>query len=228
LKDKRFIRTSALIGESALEKLNNSSVIVFGVGGVGSYVIEALARAGIGKITIVDFDRIDISNINRQIIALSSTVGELKAEVAKRRVHDINPNCSVTAICKFVTSENIVEFDLQNYDAAADAVDNVTAKLSIAKKCYSTGTKLISSMGTGNKTDPTKFKICDIFETNVCPLAKIIRHEIKKNGIPSLKVVFSEEQPTIRSRPPASISFVPAAAGLLMASEIINNMILGK
>ncbi|MCL2086676.1 MAG: tRNA threonylcarbamoyladenosine dehydratase [Oscillospiraceae bacterium] len=235
MKNNRFSRSMALIGNSGIEKLKNSAVIVFGVGGVGSYAVEALARAGVGKLTIVDFDKVDITNINRQIIALTSTIGEYKAEVARKRVSDINPDCNVTALCEFVAPENIADFNLEGYNAAIDATDNVTAKLAIACQCHLVGTSLISSMGAGNKLNPLKFKVGDIFETTECPLARVMRRELRKRGIPSLRVVYSTEHPVKvatdiptneKTPPPSSISFVPSTAGLLIAAEVVNNMLL--
>ncbi|MCI5501945.1 MAG: tRNA threonylcarbamoyladenosine dehydratase [Lachnospiraceae bacterium] len=229
---EELIRTSLLIGDEAVEKLKNSNVIVFGVGGVGGFVCEALARAGIGSISMVDHDTVSLSNINRQIVADHTTVGRLKVDVMKERIKNINPDCNVSAYDCFYLPENADEFDFTKYDYIVDAVDTVTAKLEIivqAKKC---GTKVISSMGTGNKLDPTKFEITDIYKTSVCPLAKVMRRELKKRGVKSLKVLYSTEQPRKQTvvaegekRPvPGSISFVPSAAGLIIAGEVVREL----
>lgn len=221
-----FSRTERLIGKDALIKLKNSNIIVFGLGGVGSYTVEALVRSGVGKITVVDKDTVDITNINRQLYALHSTVGRFKAEIAKERILDINPECEVTAIRKMYLPENADEFNLQSFDYIVDAVDCVSAKISLAKKAQEIEVPIISSMGTGNKLDPTQFKISDIFSTSVCPLCKVMRKELKVKGVHSLKVLFSEEIPkTDGERTPASISFVPSVAGLIIAAEVIKDII---
>lgn len=217
-----FSRTERLIGEDALRKLQNSNIIIFGLGGVGSYTAEALARSGIGKMTVVDKDTVDITNINRQLYALHSTVGKPKAEVAKARILDINPECEITAIQKMYLPENAEEFNLSQYDYIVDAIDNVTAKIDLAIKAEQLGIPIISSMGTGNKFDPTAFKVSDIYKTSVCPLCRVMRTQLKKRGVKKLKVVYSEEMPkTDGERTPASISFVPPAAGLIIAGEVI-------
>ncbi len=221
-----FSRTERLIGKDALEKLNNANVIVFGLGGVGSYTTEALARAGIGKMTVVDKDTVDITNINRQLYALNSTIGKSKAEIAKERILDINPNCEVTALQKMYLPENADEFNLSQYDYIIDAIDNVTAKIDLAVKSQELGIPMIASMGTGNKLDPTLFKVSDIFKTSVCPLCKVMRSKLKKLGVKKLKVVYSEEMPRKDGeRTPASISFVPPVAGLIIAGETIKDII---
>lgn len=229
---EEFIRTSLLIGEDAVERLKNSRVIVFGVGGVGGFVIEALARAGVGSISMVDHDTVSLSNINRQIVADHTTVGRLKVDVMKERINRINPECKVMVHDCFYLPENADEFDFTQYDYIVDAVDTVTAKIEIIMQAKSCGTKIISSMGTGNKLDPTKFEVTDIFKTSVCPLAKVMRRELKKRGVKSLKVLYSTEMPhkqTIiaegEKRPvPGSISFVPSAAGLIIAGEVIKEL----
>lgn len=221
-----FSRTERLIGEDALRKLQNSNIIIFGLGGVGSYTAEALARSGIGKMTVVDKDTVDITNINRQLYALRSTVGKPKAEVARERILDINPECEITAIQKMYLPENSENFVLSQYDYIVDAIDNVTAKIDLAIKAEQLGIPIISSMGTGNKLDPTAFKVSDIYETSVCPLCRVMRTQLKKCGVKKLKVVYSEEMPkTDGERTPASISFVPPAAGLIIAGEVIKNII---
>ena len=229
---EEFIRTSLLIGEDAVERLKNSRVIVFGVGGVGGFVIEALARAGVGSISMVDHDTVSLSNINRQIVADHTTVGRLKDDVMKERINRINPECNIIVHDCFYLPENADEFDFTQYDYIVDAVDTVTAKIEIIMQAKSCGTKIISSMGTGNKLDPTKFEVTDIFKTSVCPLAKVMRRELKKRGVKSLKVLYSTEMPhkqTIiaegEKRPvPGSISFVPSAAGLIIAGEVIKEL----
>lgn len=217
-----FSRTERLIGKDALRKLQNSNIIIFGLGGVGSYTAEALARSGIGKMTVVDKDTVDITNINRQLYALHSTVGKPKAEVAKARILDINPECEITAIQKMYLPENSEDFVLSQYDYIVDAIDNVTAKIDLAVKAEQLGIPIISSMGTGNKLDPAAFKVSDIYKTSVCPLCRVMRTQLKKRGVKKLKVVYSEEMPkTDGERTPASISFVPPAAGLIIAGEVI-------
>ncbi|MBR5517328.1 MAG: tRNA threonylcarbamoyladenosine dehydratase [Firmicutes bacterium] len=222
---EQFNRTESLIGSDAVTKLLNSKVIVFGVGGVGSYVCEALARAGIGSMEIVDKDEVDVTNINRQLIALHSTVGKSKVEVCKARLEDINPNIEVVAKQCFYLPEKSDDFDFSKYDYVIDAVDNVTAKIDIICKAREAGVPVISSMGTGNKLDPMAFKIADIEKTKVCPLAKVMRKELKKREIKGVKVVYSEEEPkNTETRTPASISFVPSAAGLLIAKAVIEDL----
>lgn len=221
-----FSRTERLIGNDGLLKLQNSNIIIFGLGGVGSYTAEALARSGIGKMTVVDKDTVDITNINRQLYALHSTVGKPKAEVAKARILDINPECEVTAVAKMYLPENSEEFNLSQYDYIIDAIDNVTAKIDLAVKAEHLDIPIISSMGTGNKLDPTAFKVSDIYRTSVCPLCRVMRTQLKKRGVKKLKVVYSEEMPkTDGERTPASISFVPPAAGLIIAGEVIKDII---
>ena len=222
-----------LIGVDSLIKLKNSRVAVFGIGGVGGYAVEALVRAGIGSIDIIDNDTVSCSNINRQIIALSSTVGQLKTEVMKKRILDINPEITVNCINKFVLPENIGDFDFSSYDYVVDAIDTVSGKLAIIEKASSLGIPVISSMGTGNKLDPTKFEITDIYKTSVCPLARVMRYELKKRGIKKLKVLYSKEEPI---KPfaektnekgkaiPGSISFVPSVAGFIIASQVIKDL----
>lgn len=191
----QFQRTKELIGDDAVQKLLNSRVIVFGVGGVGSYVCEALARAGVGFIQIVDKDTVDVTNINRQLIALHSTLGRNKVDVAAERMKDINPNIKVIAKKCFYLPETADEFKFDEYDYVVDAVDNVTAKIDIIERSRQSGVKVISSMGTGNKLDPSLFRVADIEKTKVCPLAKVVRKDLRRRGINGVKVVYSEEEP---------------------------------
>lgn len=226
-----FDRTQMLLGVNALNLIKQKKVIVFGVGGVGGYAIEALVRAGIQTIAIVDYDTIEITNINRQIIALHSTVGRKKAEVMEERIKDINPAAEVSAFTEKLTADNIERFQLNEYDYIIDAIDDVPAKLLLIKTADQLKIPIISSMGTGNKFDPSLFRIDDIKKTNTCPLAKIIRKETAKMGIKHLKVLFStevphrEEVPDDGSRSPSSISFVPSSAGLLIAAEVIKDLL---
>ena len=231
----RFSRTENLIGKAAVEKLKAAKVIVFGLGGVGGYCVEALARAGVGAIDIVDNDKIAESNINRQIYALSSTVGEYKADVAEKRIKDINPDCKVKAYKIFYLPETADGIDFKEYDYVLDAIDTVSAKLCIAERAESAGVPVISAMGTGNKVNPVGFKVADIYETRGCPLARVMRTECKRRGIKGLKVVYSEEKaikPIVASeggnaRTPASISFVPPVVGFIMAAEVVKDLIKG-
>ncbi|MBO5091877.1 MAG: tRNA threonylcarbamoyladenosine dehydratase [Clostridia bacterium] len=224
-------RTSALIGESNVQKLKEKKVIVLGVGGVGGYVCEALARTGVGQIDLVDSDKISLSNINRQIIALHSTVGQKKVEVMKSRIGDINKNIVVNAFDKFITKDNLDEFNLKNYDYVIDAIDTVSSKIAIAELCYNEGINVISSMGAGNKLNPCAFKVADIYKTTVCPLARAVRTELKKRGVKKLKVVYSDETPVALpqideegKRVPSSIAFIPSVAGLIIAAEVIKDL----
>ena len=222
---EQFSRTAQLLGNENVEKLFDKHVIVFGVGGVGGYVVEALARSGVGKISIVDNDVVNESNINRQIIALHSTVGMQKVEVLKNRILDINPECQVFVHNQFFLPENSKDFDFSIYDYVVDAVDTVTAKLEIIKKSKESNVPVISSMGTGNKLNPMGFKVSDISKTKVCPLARVMRNELKKRGISKVKCVYSEENPVIQTQTPASVAFVPSVVGLLIASEVIKDLV---
>ena len=223
---EQFQRTEMLIGKEALEKLFKAHVAVFGVGGVGGYVVEALARAGVGELTIVDHDVVSESNLNRQILATYDTIGRLKVEAAKERISSINPDCKVTAVPAFFLPDNADEFDFSQFDYIVDAIDTVTGKMSIIEKAKKEGVQVISCMGTGNKMDPTAFRVADIYKTSVCPLAKVMRKECKKRGIDNLKVVYStEEAIKVNQRTPGSNSFTPAAAGLVIASEVIKDLI---
>ena len=217
-----FSRQQGLLGESGMKRLETVSVIIFGVGGVGSYAAEALARAGVGSITVVDSDVVDITNINRQIIALNSTIGMPKVEVAACRIKDINPLCNVTAIKEFYDESSTI--DLTQYDYIIDAIDSVKSKLALAEFASKNNINIICAMGTGNKLEPDKLKISDISKTSYCPLAKKMRVELRKRGIHHLKVVYSTEEPKCRNVPPSSISFVPYVAGLMMAGEVIKHL----
>ena len=224
--DDRFQRTRMLIGEEALMGLMGAKILVFGVGGVGGYVCEALARAGVGRIDVVDKDVVDITNINRQIIATTDTIGLPKVEVCKARMESINPEIRCEAGQCFFMPEISGKFDFAGYDYIVDAVDNVTAKIEIICKAKEAGTPVISSMGTGNKLEPAAFRIADIEKTKVCPLAKVVRKELRNRGVRGVKVLYSEEEPRkTGSRTPASISFVPSAAGLIIAGEVIRDLI---
>lgn len=225
---EQFSRTAQLLGNENVEKLFDKHVIVFGVGGVGGYVVEAFARSGVGKISIVDNDVVNESNINRQIIALHSTVGMQKVEVLKNRILDINPECQVFVYNQFFLPENSNDFDFSIYDYVVDAVDTVTAKIEIIKKSKESNVPVISSMGTGNKLNPMGFKVSDISKTKVCPLARVMRNELKKRGISKVKCVYSEENPVIQTQTPASVAFVPSVAGLLIASEVVKDLCIEK
>lgn len=228
--DERFIRTSLVIGEDNIDRLSESRVAVFGVGGVGGFVCEALARSGVGKLALIDGDTVAKSNINRQIIALQSTVGKHKAEVMKERILDINPNAEVEALNIFLKAETVSTIDFTQFDYIVDAVDDIKAKVLLAKLADENKIPIIAAMGAGNKTDPTKFEVSDIFRTSVCPLARIMRHELKKAGIKKLKVVYSKETP---KNPPyriegektvGSLAFVPSVMGLIIAGEVIKDI----
>ena len=220
-------RQVSLIGENNTDKLISSSVMIFGLGGVGGYVAEALARCGIGKIVLVDFDTVSLSNINRQIIADTSTVGMKKTFVMAQRILRINPECKVIEKDVFVNTDNVTDIILsEKTDFVVDAVDNVTAKLGIICCCKKNGIKVISCMGTGNKTDVCRFKISDISKTNVCPLARVMRRELKARDVYDVPVLFSDEEPVVKGNDvPASISFVPACAGIMIAGYVVNNLI---
>ncbi len=227
-------RTEFLIGKEAIEKLNKSKIVVLGVGGVGSFVIEALVRSGVGNITIVDNDTIDITNINRQIHANLNTVGKSKVEVMKDRILSINPNCNVKIHEEFINKDNISELVAKDTDYVVDAIDTASSKILSIVWCDKNNINIISSMGTANKLHPTKLRIADIYDTKVCPLAKIMRYELRKRNIKSLKVLYSEETPiknnnrplNDKGRPtPASIAFVPPCAGLIIAGEVVRDII---
>ena len=221
-------RTEKLISQENVAKLKNSTIALFGLGGVGSYVLEVLARSGIQNLIIIDKDVIDITNINRQLLATHSTIGKSKVDVAKERILDINPNCNVTAIKEFVSKENIENMLVGiKIDYIVDAIDTVSSKLGIIEYAYNNHIKIISCMGTRNKLDASKFEMTDIKKTSVCPFAKVIRKELRNLNIPKLKVLYSNEEPiNQKSSTPASISFVPSVAGLLIAGEVIRDLIV--
>lgn len=239
---EQFSRTEMLIGADALERLHRARVAVFGVGGVGGFVVEALARSGVGAFDLIDNDVVAKSNINRQIIATHDTIGRYKVDVMKERILSINPRAQVRVYPCFFLPENGDQFDFGEYTYVVDAVDTVTAKLEIIMRSKAAGVPVISSMGTGNKLDPTKFVVTDIHKTSVCPLAKVMRRELKKRGVESLKVVYSTEeamkplsltesadslQTSSRRATPGSVSFVPSVAGLIVAGEVIKDLIKG-
>ena len=245
----QFSRTQLLYGEEAMGRLASSRVAVFGIGGVGGYVVEALVRSGVGTLDIIDDDKVCLTNINRQIIATRSTVGKHKVDVMKERMLDINPKADITVHKCFFLPENADDFDFKSYDYVVDAVDTVTAKIEIIMRCKQEDVPVISCMGAGNKLDPSRFKVADIYKTTMCPLAKVMRREMKKRGVKNLKVVFSDEKPvrpiedmsiscrtncicppgaahkcTERRDIPGSIAFTPAVAGLVLASEVIKDL----
>lgn len=246
----QFSRTQLLLGEEAMEKLKNARVAVFGIGGVGGYVCEALARTGVGHFDLIDDDKVCLTNINRQIIATRKTVGRYKTEVMKERMLEINPDIEVTLHQCFFLPETAEDFHFEDYDYVVDAVDTVTAKIELVMKCKETGVPIISSMGAGNKLDASAFRVADIYKTQMCPLAKVMRRELKKRGVKRLKVVYSEEKPispredmsiscksncicppgaehkcTERRAIPGSVAFVPSVAGLIMAGEVVKDLI---
>lgn len=222
-------RTALLIGESGVRKLAEAKVLVFGVGGVGGFVCEALARAGIGEIDIVDNDVVSESNLNRQIIATRETIGQAKTQLMKERIQSINPSCCVEAFCCFYLPGDeavTAQFHFDRYDYVVDAIDTVSAKIDIIVRCRAAGVPVLSSMGTGNKLEPGRFEIADISRTSVCPLAKVVRRELRQRGVTGVKVLFSKEEPIkTGSRIPGSISFVPSTAGLLIAGEVIRDLL---
>ena len=245
----QYSRTELLFGKEAMEKLWQSRVIVFGIGGVGGYTVEALARSGVGNIDIVDDDKVCLTNINRQIIATRKTVGKYKVDVAEERILDINPDIKVTKFKTFYTPETANQFDFKNYDYVVDAIDTVTGKIELVLQAQNANVPIISSMGAGNKLDPTKFEVADIYKTSVCPLAKVMRRELKKRGVKKLKVVYSKEEAitpiedmaisckahcicppgtvrkcTQRRQVPGSNAFVPSVVGLIIAGEVIKDI----
>lgn len=245
-----FSRTQLLLGETAMDCLKNATVAIFGIGGVGSYTAEALARSGVGGLALFDDDRICLTNINRQLIATHQSVGQKKVEVMKKRILDINPKCNVETYECFYTSQNASEYDFTQYSYIVDAIDTVSSKLTLIEKAREASVPIMSCMGAGNKLDPTKFEVADIFKTSVCPLARVMRRELKARGISSLKVVYSKEAVinpkeqdeiscknncicpsdakrdcSIRRQIPGSVSFVPSVAGLILASEVVKDLI---
>ena len=243
----RFSRTRLVFGKEAMDRLKGSRVAVFGVGGVGGYTVEALARSGVGAIDIIDDDKVCLTNINRQIIATTKTVGKYKVDVAKERIEEINPDCKVTAFRTFYMPETADQFDFTQYDYVVDAKDTVTGKIALIENAKKAGTPIISSMGAGNKVDPTAFEVADIYNTSVCPLARVMRYELKRRGIKKLKVVYSKEKPIPpiadedpngengclskadkvpgKRQVPGSTAFVPSVAGLIIAGEVIKDII---
>ena len=232
--DTKTERTAMLIGRASVERLASASVAIFGIGGVGGHTAEALARAGVGHLTLIDGDEVAESNMNRQIFATASTVGMPKTEAAAKRLSDAAPDCRLTLVQKFILPENMDQFDFSSYDYVVDAVDTVSSKLAIIKACDACGTPVISAMGAGNKLDPSRFEVADIYKTSVCPLAAVIRRECRKAGVKQLKVIYSREEaikpeftpadPDSRKTPPASISFVPSVSGLIIAGEVIKDL----
>ena len=245
----QFSRTRLLLGETGMDKMKNAKVAVFGIGGVGGYVVEGLVRSGLGSIDLIDDDKVCLTNINRQIIATRKTIGQYKVEVAKQRVLEINPDCTVRTFQTFYLPDTADQFDFREYDYVVDAIDTVTGKLQLVEEAKRAKTPIISSMGAGNKLDPTAFKVADIYDTSICPLAKVMRRECRKRGIESLKVVYSEEKPirpiedmsiscrtncicppgtarkcTERRDIPGSTAFVPSVVGLIIASEIVKDL----
>ena len=228
--DEFLSRTTKLIGKENVNKLINSKIAIFGIGGVGGYAFEALVRAGVGQIDVFDSDKVTPSNLNRQIIATCDTIGMYKTEAAKKRAESINPKIKVNTFNVFFLPENAHEFDFKQYDYIVDAVDTVSAKIAIVTKAKNGNVPVISSMGTGNKLNPTMFEVDDIYNTSVCPLAKVMRKELKVRGVKDLKVVYSKEEPKVfdpdsKQRTPASISFTPSVAGLIIASEVVKDLI---
>lgn len=248
----QFSRTELLVGADGMERLKNARVAVFGIGGVGGYTVEALARSGVGTLDLIDDDKVCLTNINRQIIATRSTVGKYKVDVAKDRVLDINPDAHVNIYKTFYMPDTAEQFDFSQYDYVVDAIDTITGKIELIMQADRTNTPIISSMGAGNKMDPTAFKVADIYKTSVCPLAKVMRRELKKRGIRKLKVVYSEEKPitpvddmaiscktncicppgtvrkcTQRRQVPGSNAFVPSVVGLIIAGEVIKDILKG-
>lgn len=233
----QFSRTELLIGTENMTKLYNARVAVFGIGGVGGYVVEALARSGVGTLDLVDNDQVCLTNLNRQIIATTKTIGQYKVDAAKERILEINPDAVVHAYKTFYLPENKDQFDFRQYDYVVDAIDTVSGKLALAEQAHAAGVPIISSMGAGNKMNPTAFRVADINQTSVCPLAKVMRRELKKRGISRLKVVYSEEKPLSpypgveidsqeqRRQTPGSNAFVPSVVGLIIAGEVIKDLI---
>ncbi len=233
----QFSRTELLLGADAVERLKGCRVAVFGVGGVGGFAVEALARSGVGALDLIDNDTVALSNLNRQIIALHSTIGKFKVDVAAERVRDINPACEVKAHRVFYLPETEGQFDFSQYDYVIDAIDTVKGKLALVENAKAAGVPVICSMGAGNKLDPTAFEVADIYKTSVCPLARVMRYECRKRGIKKLKVVYSKEPPaalkqeseeeTVRRSTPGSTAFVPSVAGLILAGEVIKDLTKG-
>ena len=238
----QFSRTELLLGREGMERLARARVAVFGLGGVGGYVAEALVRSGIGTLDLVDSDRVSLTNLNRQILATHRTLGQYKADAARERALDINPEAAVNARRVFYGPDTAGEFDFSQYDYVVDAIDTVTGKLALIQQALEAGTPIISCMGAGNKLDPAAFRVADIYETSVCPLARVMRKELKRRGVKRLKVVYSQEPPIepegalyqeslageVRRQVPGSLAFVPAAAGLILAGEVVKDLALGR
>ena len=228
-----YSRTRLVLGSDAVDKLHKAKVAVFGIGGVGGYTVEALARSGVGNLELIDSDKVVLSNVNRQIIATQNNIGQYKTEAAKERISAIDPDCNVTARNIFFLPETKAEFDFSSYDYVVDAIDTVTGKLGLILSCKEAGTPIISSMGAGNKVNAWQFEVADIFDTTVCPLARVMRQLCRKNGIDKLKVVYSKEKPITPDRSadsedenaPGSVAFVPSVAGLIIAGEVIKDLI---
>lgn len=231
-----FSRTELLIGADGVEQLKNARVAIFGIGGVGGHVMEALARSGIGSLDVIDNDTVSVTNINRQILATQKTIGKYKTDVAKERILEINPRAHVLTCNTFFLPENADQFDFSQYDYVVDAIDTVSGKISLAEQAQNAGVPIISSMGAGNKMNPAAFEVADIYETSVCPLAKVMRRELKKRGIKKLKVVYSKEKPLTpkeseeqindtRRQIPGSVAFVPSVAGLIIAGEVVKDLL---
>lgn len=232
---ERFSRTELLLGAENMKRLRQARVAVFGIGGVGGYVVEALARSGVGALDLIDNDTVSLSNVNRQIIATEKTVGQYKVEVAKDRILDINPDIRVRTYRTFYMPDTKEQFDFKEYDYVVDAIDTVTGKISLIIQAKEAGVPVISSMGAGNKLNAAAFQVADIYETSVCPLAKVMRRELKKRGVDKLKVVYSQEKPLTpsevpvgRRQIPGSIAFVPSVAGLILAGEVVKDLISEK
>lgn len=234
MENNIYSRTESLIGKDSLNILKNSKVIVFGIGGVGSFTVESLCRCGIGEISLVDFDTIDITNINRQIHAMSNNIGKYKVDEMKKRIELINPDIKVNTFKKKLDKNNVENFNLKYYDYVVDAIDIITSKIYLIKCCYENNINVISAMGAGNKLDPTRFKVVDIYKTSGCPLARVMRRELKKLGIKKLKCVCSDETSSgeviesyeRRKSSPSSISFIPSTMGFIITSEVVKDLIL--
>lgn len=233
--EDRFARTRLLLGDGGMERLKRARVAVFGLGGVGGYAVEALARSGVGALDLIDHDVVSVTNLNRQILATVGTVGRLKTDAARERVLDINPFLQVRTFPVFYSPETAGQFDFTRYDYVVDAIDTVTGKLALAEQARAAGVPIISSMGAGNKLDPAAFRVADIYETSVCPLARIMRKELRKRGFAHLKVVYSQEPPLTprtgappepgqRRVTPGSVAFVPSVAGLILAGEVVREL----
>ncbi len=222
--EDQFTRTRILLGSDTVLALSKCRIAVFGIGGVGGYVVEVLARSGIGSLDLIDNDRVSITNCNRQLVAKLSTIGEYKVDVAEKHIHDINPGCMVTKHHLFYTPENADEFDLSHFDYVVDCIDTIAAKVELAKRCYQLKIPHISSMGAANKIDPTRFHVTDISKTIMDPLAKVMRKKLKETGARKLKCVWSDEPPICKATPPASNAYVPAAAGIVIGGAVINDL----